>query len=159
MPRIDDLERLHSAISDLVKLYQFRNRDEKLYSGVTVAQAYCLRALWLRGPLSMGELAREVTVPVSTMTGVVDQLVARRLVIRRTAPEDRRSLRVELSASGRRLYDRSNAEFRQRLVEVAARYDDGELAVVREFLSDFTTMIRDWRGIDLELPEEGRAHA
>lgn len=70
-----DLEHLHTAISDLAKLYVFRSRDDSPYFGVTVARAYTLRALCLLGETTMTDLAREVTVPVGTMTGVVDELV------------------------------------------------------------------------------------
>ena len=143
------LETLHAALNDVVKLYQFRSRDQKLYSGVTVAQAYCLRALWNGGELSMGELARRVTVSVSTMTGVVDQLEAKRLVLRRADVGDRRSVRVRLSAAGRRVYGAALEEFHERLGRVANGYTSGELEVIQRFLREFAGMIAEWRSIDL----------
>jgi len=143
----NELEELHTALSDLVKLYQFRNRDEKLYYGVTVAQAYCLRALWQSGPLSMRELASAITVSVSTLTGVVDQLEALGFVKRLVAPGDRRSFQVELTSTGRQLYEKSNDEFRKRLRRVARRYTSEQLATVRAFLADFSGMVKEWREI------------
>ena len=142
---IDDLEALHSALSDFVKLYQFRNRDDRLPHGVTVAQAYGLRALWLGGALSMSELARALTVSVSTLTGVVDQLERKQLVQRVIDPQDRRSFRVELTVKGRKLYEESNDAFRSRLRKVARRYTAKELSTVRTFLGDIGEMVLEWR--------------
>lgn len=142
-----DIEDLHTALSELVKLYQFRSRDEKLWYGVTVAQAYCLRALWQGGSMTMTDLARAVTVSVSTMTGVVDQLERRRLVRRTVAPGDRRSFRVELTPAGRKLYEKSNDEFRRRLARVARRYAPEEIASIKAFLSDVRAMVAEWREI------------
>jgi DNA-binding MarR family transcriptional regulator len=146
-PSSAELEMLHTALSELVKLYQFRNRDEKLYYGVTVAQAYCLRSLWLSGPLSMRDLARAVTVSLSTLTGVVDQLEELGYVRRGVAPADRRSFLVELTPAGRALYEQSNDEFKKRLRKVARKYGSRDLATVRAFLADFGEMVSQWREI------------
>lgn len=56
------------------------------------------------GPLTMGELSKRLRLPLSTGTRVVDGLVARD-VLRRERPEDnRRVVRVELTAKGRAFY-------------------------------------------------------
>jgi DNA-binding MarR family transcriptional regulator len=56
------------------------------------------------GPMPMGELARRLRLPLSTGTRVVDSLGARD-VVRRERPEDnRRMVRVALTARGRALY-------------------------------------------------------
>lgn len=145
--RRPSLEELHTALSDLVKLYQFRSRDEKLYYGVTVAQAYCMRALWLHGPLTMGRLARELTLRVSTMTGVVDQLVETGFVRRSSDAEDRRRYRVRLTPLGRRTYERANAEFLERLGDVTEGLSARELRTVHRFLRDVAAMIVGWRDV------------
>jgi hypothetical protein len=38
------------AIAELVKKYQFRDRNETVAYGVSVSQAYALRALYRAGP-------------------------------------------------------------------------------------------------------------
>ena len=142
-----DLEDLHSALSDLVKLYQFRSRDERLYYGVTVGQAYCMRALWLGDELAMTDLARSVTVSLSTMTGIVDQLVELGLATRSVDQLDRRSYRVRLTRRGRSLYERSNREFIERLGVVAEKFSARELETVRAFLLELASMVASWRSI------------
>ncbi len=61
-------------------------------------------SLGAAGPMTMGELARRLRLPLSSGTRVVDGLVARD-VVRRERPEDnRRVVRVTLTARGRALY-------------------------------------------------------
>ena len=99
----DDLFRLDEALNRLATLYQFRSQEEPTYGTLTVSQSYCLRSLYFHGPQTMSELAAELHVQLSTMTGVIDQLEAKRLVRREAHPEDRRSLRVDLTPKGKKL--------------------------------------------------------
>jgi DNA-binding MarR family transcriptional regulator len=98
------------VLSDLVKLYQFRDRNETVAYGISVSQAYALGALAEHGALTMSGLAGELHLSVSTMTRVVDQLVARALARRAPDSEDRRICRVSQTARGRALWRRLEDE-------------------------------------------------
>jgi DNA-binding MarR family transcriptional regulator len=60
--------------------------------------------LGAEGPMTMGELAGRLRLPLSTGTRVVDGLVARDLVGRERPEENRRVVRVVLTAKGRAFY-------------------------------------------------------
>lgn len=55
---------------------------------------------------TQSELSRELITHRSNITGLVDRLEARGLVIRAPAPRDRRAYRVRLTRSGRQLLER-----------------------------------------------------
>ena len=59
-------------------------------------------------PLTMGDLSRILGVPFSTATRTVDWLVNNSYVQRLPDPEDRRVVRVELTAAGNELYGAMN---------------------------------------------------
>ena len=59
-------------------------------------------------PLTMGDLSRILGVPFSTATRTVDWLVNNSYVQRLPDPEDRRVVRVELTAAGKELYGAMN---------------------------------------------------
>lgn len=59
--------------------------------------------------LSPGELQRQSLLTSGAMTHRIDRVEALGLVVRRADPEDRRGLRVRLTARGRRLADRAIA--------------------------------------------------
>lgn len=106
----DQATDLQRATAELVKKFQFRDRNETVAYGLSVSQAYVLRALSEVGPLTMGELAAEMHLTVSTLTRVVAQLVEKRLARRTPDPADRRICRVSLTARGRALWKRIEAE-------------------------------------------------
>lgn len=96
-------ERLYDTFAELVRGYQFRDREEICCHGISVSQCHVLDALDTDGPLTMGDLARRLYVEVSTMTRVVDQLVGKQLVKRVQDTADRRVWSVVISRSGRAL--------------------------------------------------------
>ena len=73
--------------------------------GLTLAQAGVLRTV-ADGPRRMADIAAALDVVPRTVTPMVDELEAARLVARRSDPSDRRSTLVETTAEGRRLLER-----------------------------------------------------
>ena len=114
----DQALELSRAMAELVKKYQFRDRNEAVGYGVSVSQAYALRSLHENGPLSMGAVSADMHLSVSTMTRVVDQLVRKSLVRRVADRAERRVCRVALSARGRELWLRVQADLVASDVEV-----------------------------------------
>lgn len=83
-----------------------------------------LAALRRSGPryrLTPTELYRSVMVTSATMTERLDRLERRKLIARRPAARDRRSILVELTAAGRALIDRAHVD----LVSTEAGLLDG----------------------------------
>jgi DNA-binding MarR family transcriptional regulator len=56
------------------------------------------------GPISMGELSRDLEVPLSTATRTIDWLVNNGYAQRLPDPNDRRIVRVELTKTGKETY-------------------------------------------------------
>jgi DNA-binding MarR family transcriptional regulator len=67
---------------------------------VTLAQYRALIELAARGPQRLADLATALGVDRSTATRMCDRLVRKRLVTRRRGSEDRRVVRVSLTAQG-----------------------------------------------------------
>ena len=72
-------------------------RGELARSGLTGAQASVVSLLGTRGPLTVSELARELQLGHSTVSGIIDRLQARGIVQRVPDPADRRYTRVQLA--------------------------------------------------------------
>src|SRR4029079_16066372 len=106
-----DLLRLDEALNSLATMYQFRSPEEPLYGALTVSQSYSLRSLFFNGPQTMSQLASDLHVQLSTMTGVIHQLEAKGLVERIDHPNDRRSLHVRLTTKGKRAYRAAHEAF------------------------------------------------
>lgn len=82
---------------------------------VTLSQYRALVILSTEGPQRIIDLATHLGVTASTASRMIDRLVRKRLVRRRQARDDRRSLRIDLTASGRDVVDETS---RRRRIEI-----------------------------------------
>ena len=81
-----DAEALHAAVSDLVRIYQFRDRDRICCYDISVTQCYALECLVEHGAMRSQALAERLMLDKSTTTRVVDALERKGYVARSTAP-------------------------------------------------------------------------
>jgi DNA-binding MarR family transcriptional regulator len=102
----DDAANLYAALSDLVRVYQFRDRDRICCHDISVTQCYALEALSRLGPRTLNELAAQLYLDKSTASRVVATLERKGYVVRQRHPRDGRSILLDLTASGKRLYGR-----------------------------------------------------
>ena len=96
---------LHEGIAVLLRHF-------KLEPGVLAGSAYAdlhvndiglLQVLAETGDWNVRKIAEELRAPVSTISSALDRLEARRVVCRNRRPSDRRTVYIELTATGLRL--------------------------------------------------------
>ncbi|WP_210414778.1 MarR family winged helix-turn-helix transcriptional regulator [Microlunatus elymi] len=86
-------------VTELAKQIDDHLRSHLTGLNLTATQAIAIREL--SSPMTMRELAHQMTCEASNVTFVVDRLEAGGLVERTPHPDDRRSKRVALTAQGR----------------------------------------------------------
>lgn len=94
----DVADRLHSAAIHLLR----RVRRSDALTGVPAAQLSALSVL-MGGPRTLGEMALAEQVRPPTMSSVVADMERAELVRRSRDPDDKRVVRIEMSAKGRRV--------------------------------------------------------
>jgi MarR family 2-MHQ and catechol resistance regulon transcriptional repressor len=105
--RLDaDARALHGAVSDLVRVYQLRDRDKICCHDISVTQCYALEILLLRGPMQLNELAAELFLDKSTTSRVIDALERKAYVERIPKADDRRAVALRVTRTGRSLNGR-----------------------------------------------------
>jgi DNA-binding MarR family transcriptional regulator len=92
----DLADRLHSAAIHLLR----RLRREDDASGLPAPQLSALSVIVFGGPLTLGELARAEQVRPPTISKLIVELEAEKLVEREIDPADRRIVRVRATAKG-----------------------------------------------------------
>jgi DNA-binding MarR family transcriptional regulator len=105
---------------------------------VTLTQYRTLVVLASRGPQNLAGLAEAVGVTPATATRMCDRLVRKDLVRRRTERDDRRQLRVALTAKGRSLVDAVTDRRRREIELIMKDIPTEEQAVLVQALSRFT---------------------
>ena len=125
-----DAAALYTAMTDLLRVYQFRDRDRAGYHGLTITQCYVLEVLERRGPITLNALAEEMRLDKSTLSRVVDGLERKKSVRRMANPSDGRSALLATTAAGASRYRRVAAE----LIAENARVLSGFPATTRRQL-------------------------
>jgi MarR family 2-MHQ and catechol resistance regulon transcriptional repressor len=101
-----DATALHAAVADLVRVYQFRDRDRICCHDISVTQCYALETLVQHGSMRLSGLAERLFLDKSTTSRVVSTLVRKKYVEQRPDVNDRRATTVHVTAQGQRLYSR-----------------------------------------------------
>jgi DNA-binding MarR family transcriptional regulator len=73
------------------------SRAELARSGLTAAQVSVISLLGTNQAMTLGELSRELELSHSTVSGIVDRLQAKDLVVRLPSPTDRRYVQISLA--------------------------------------------------------------
>lgn len=122
-----DARALYGALSDLIRVYQFRDRDRICCYDVSVSQCYALEALVRQGGMTLNDLAAHLYLDKSTASRVVDALERKGYVARTPHPSDRRAVLLDATSEGKNLYGKIEGDI---------------LAEERALLTDFDPEIR-----------------
>jgi DNA-binding MarR family transcriptional regulator len=98
-----DAQALQAAIADLVRVYQFRDRDRICCHDISVTQCHALEMLITHGPLRLGELTERLFLDKSTTSRVVQALVKKGYVEQHTDGSDGRATALSATRAGRTL--------------------------------------------------------
>src|SRR5215475_10449435 len=74
--------------------------------GITATQLNVIKMLHAIGDLSLSEVSRQLAATNSTVTGIVDRMVAANLVAREQSADDRRVWKIRLTPDGKALAKR-----------------------------------------------------
>jgi MarR family 2-MHQ and catechol resistance regulon transcriptional repressor len=132
-----DAWKLHRAMIELVRVYQFRDRQRVCYYDISATQCYALGALAAYGAIPLNALAHELMLDKSTTSRMVDSLEKKGYVTRTTDPDDARALRISMTAKGRRLHDRILDDLYQETRELAAALSPDARRAAAEFISRY----------------------
>lgn len=122
-----DTEELYDSLEDLLRVYQFRDRDRICCFDISVSQCYALEGLVRRGDMTLNDLAAFLYIDKSTASRVVDALERKGYVARAPHPKDGRAVLLTATPAGR---------------ELEAKIRESILAEERQLLADFTPEVR-----------------
>ena len=101
-----DARALQAAVADLVRVYQYRDRDRICCHDISVTQCHALEALVEHGPMRLSELTARLFLDKSTTSRVVRTLVKKGYVEPSPDARDGRATALHPTTRGRRLCER-----------------------------------------------------
>ncbi len=92
-------DRLRASLGNaMVRLFRLVNRVHNRAidrHGLSAEQAHILSVLWTLGPITIGQLQRQVALSSGTLTGAIDRMAAQGMVRRAASPADHRAVVIE----------------------------------------------------------------
>ncbi|CUH88704.1 HTH-type transcriptional regulator MhqR [Phaeobacter sp. CECT 5382] len=116
-------------------LFRAADRRTRAMIGLTTSQFAVLFVLSQSDGQPISDIANQLSMGKSSLTGLVDRMADRGLVCRRISPQDRRVTNIYLEPEGRAVLAQGKAEtkhFNQALLEP---FNDCEQQVIQRFLS------------------------
>lgn len=118
-----DAAALYDALSELLRVYTFRDRDRICCFDVSVSQCYALEAMVRHGGPTLNELAGELYLDKSTASRLVDGLERKGYAVRAPHRADRRAVRLEATAAGRELQETIRGSILAEEKQILAGFD------------------------------------
>ena len=133
-----DAADLQAAVADLVRVYQFRDRDRICCHDISVTQCYALETLVEHGPLRLSGLAERLFLDKSTTSRVVATLVKKGYVEQGVDSEDGRAIALSATRRGRSLCARITSDLvdqqKQLLQDLDPEIRTGVVAVIQRLV-------------------------
>lgn len=124
-----DLEILRS-LRRVIRQTEIHSRWLASHHQITGPQLVCLLALAESGVATGSELAKSIHLSPSTVVGIIDRLEEKGLVLRRRSTNDRRRVKIEITAAGRELTDKAPSPLQQRLHRALLELPELEQATI-----------------------------
>lgn len=118
-----DAVHLRSALTDIIRVAQFRDRDRVCCYDVSVSQCYALEAIVDDGAATVNDLAAHLYLDKSTASRLANSLVQKGYVRRVTNSGDRRSIVLEPTARARKLVERVKRDLAGEYVDILSEFD------------------------------------
>ncbi len=118
------VERLAVIVERIIKAAQRFVRMECDDLDLTPHQMLLLRMLETHGPMTVGELRRETSAAQSTMSEMVGRLARAGYVHKKPDPDDRRSVKVAVTANGKAILGARMREISRRHHTVLSALSD-----------------------------------
>lgn len=104
-----------------------KHQTEEFYKlKITLPQCVILDVLNKNGELNMSDLAKNMKVTTAAMTGIVDRLVREGYVSRVDDPNDRRVIKIKLTAKGNKIAAAAHDHKRNMMIKLFGILSEGE---------------------------------
>ncbi|MFW7379306.1 MAG: MarR family winged helix-turn-helix transcriptional regulator [Oligoflexus sp.] len=136
----------YDALNQLLRIYQFRDRDRICCYDISVTQCTALEVLIEKGALRLQSLAEQLFLDKSTTSRVIETLVRKGYVSRIPDPEDGRAVLIEISQSGHDLFQKIHkdlvAEQKEMIAELSPEVRSGATELLRKLANAANKRLR-----------------
>ena len=130
-----DAAALQRVLTDLIRVYQFRDRDAVCCYDISTGQCHGLERLAERGSMTLNDFAASLFLEKSSASRLADGLEKKGYVRRKPRVDDARYVLLELTKRGRTLHDRIERDLLEERALVLADLTSEERRLVIESIT------------------------
>lgn len=135
------------ALRKIIRSIELNSRALWKRIGLTGPQLITLREIDKRAETSAGELAQAVSLGPATITGIIERLESRALIIRQRNDSDRRKVRLRVTSKGKELLADTPPLMQESFVDALEELEDWEKSMILAALQRLVVLM-DARRID-----------
>ena len=134
-------EQVIAALRRITRAIDLHSRLLLQKYGLTAPQLAALHTIQRKQPIAVGALAKEIHLSQGTVTGILDRLEKRGLVVRTRGNQDRRSVLVELTEAGDKLVLEAPSLLQERFHRELSRLQEWEQTMILATLQRIASMM------------------
>ena len=129
------------SLRKIIQSIDMHSRSLVKRFGLTGPQLVVLREIAVREETTAGEIARAVSLGQATLTGILDRLEKRDLIIRRRKEPDRRRVQLQATEAARTLLDETPPMMQETFVEAFGNLQEWEKSMILASLQRLVTLM------------------
>ncbi len=129
------------SIRKLIQAGEIYTKELNKVYNVSSAQLNCLMALYENGDLSPSQIAKNILVNSSTVTGILDRLEYKDLVKRLRISSDRRVLTIKLTEAGQALAENAPPPIQQKVITGLKKLPEDEKETITKAIGTLINML------------------
>ncbi len=138
---MDIIEEVLVALRRLIRATDLRSKQLSKTVGLTAPQLLLLQTVNRHGDITIGDIARNMSLSQATVTTIVDRLEARALLVRQKSTSDKRRVYVSLTAEGVRVLADAPTALHTQLIEKFRSLESWEQSMILASLQRLANMM------------------
>ncbi len=141
MEQADRIEEVLIALRRVIRATDLHSRHLNKTTGLTSPQLLLLQAIRDRGEVTIGELAKEITLSQATVTTILDRLESRDYIYRERSQTDKRKVHAYLTNKGSEAVKEAPTPLQENFVKQFRDLKDWEQSMIISSLQRVAQMM------------------
>ncbi|TVR33279.1 MAG: MarR family transcriptional regulator [Spirochaetaceae bacterium] len=130
-----------ATLRQIIRALDLHSKQLSKTVGLTGPQLVVLREIGATADLSVGEIARRVSLSQATVTSIIDRLESKQYAQRLRSREDKRRVTLHVTAPGRQILDANPSFFQEEFVRRFERLADWEKTQILSSIQRLSAML------------------
>lgn len=131
-----------STLRAIIRAMDIHSRHLSKTSGLTGPQLIVIREIGYYGPMTIGELAKRISLSQATVTTIIDRLERKNLAVRVRGSEDKRRVYVDITQEAQKALENHPNVFQESFIRQFESLEDWEQNLILSSIQRIAAMMK-----------------